>query len=257
MKSKERGQALAETALFAMLAVIMAFGLLAWIPTHRARTAATEAAYACSQFLSQSPDPAHARSNAVNVAWQTLNADWSATAGVQYLVLSYPIYCSRWHRLKLICAVFVVQFGVETFLTQIESLYFNRALQIATSEIFGIVTAGTIRALIFAPLALWFLGGMKTSSGIEVNVPSIKSQGWKWRFTGLTILYPIVYFLVGYYVTWQWEETRLFYSGTKDILPFFTHFRENFASDLYFIPFQKKGTESKNSFRGLITTGNG
>ena len=28
----ERGQALAETALFAMLAVIMAFGLLAWIP---------------------------------------------------------------------------------------------------------------------------------------------------------------------------------------------------------------------------------
>lgn len=54
----ERGQALAETALFAILAVLMAFGLLAWIPTHRARSAATAAAYACTQFLSQSPDPA-------------------------------------------------------------------------------------------------------------------------------------------------------------------------------------------------------
>lgn len=86
----ERGQALAETALFAMLAVIMAFGLLAWIPTHRARTAATAAAYACSQFLSQSPDPARARRNAVNVAWQTLNADWSATASVQYRVQVSP-----------------------------------------------------------------------------------------------------------------------------------------------------------------------
>ena len=86
----ERGQALAETALFAMLAVIMAFGLLAWIPTHRARTAATAAAYACSQFLSQSPDPARARNNAVNVAWQTLNADWSATAGVEYRVQISP-----------------------------------------------------------------------------------------------------------------------------------------------------------------------
>ena len=86
----ERGQALAETALFAMLAVIMAFGLLAWSPTHRARTAATAAAYACSQFLSQSPDPARARRNAVNVAWQTLNADWSATAGVQYRVQVSP-----------------------------------------------------------------------------------------------------------------------------------------------------------------------
>ena len=86
----ERGQALAETALFAMLTVIMAFGLLAWIPVHRARTAATAAAYACSQFLSQSPDPARARINAVNVAWQTLNADWSATAGVQYRVQVSP-----------------------------------------------------------------------------------------------------------------------------------------------------------------------
>jgi hypothetical protein len=86
----ERGQALAETALFAMLAVILAFGLLAWIPTHRARTAATTAAYACSQFLSQSPDPAVARRNAMNVAWQTLNADWSATAGVQYRVQVSP-----------------------------------------------------------------------------------------------------------------------------------------------------------------------
>ena len=86
----ERGQALAETALFAMLAVIMAFGLLAWIPTHRARTAATAAAYACSQFLSQSPDPVRARNNAVNVAWQTLDADWSATAAVQYRVRVSP-----------------------------------------------------------------------------------------------------------------------------------------------------------------------
>ena len=85
-RTGERGQALAETALFAMLAILMAFGLLAWIPTHRARTAATSAAYACSQFLSQS----RARNNAVNVAWQTLNADWSATAGVQYRVQVSP-----------------------------------------------------------------------------------------------------------------------------------------------------------------------
>lgn len=82
----EGGQAMAETALFAMLAVVMAFGLLAWIPTHRARTAATAAAYACTQFLSQSPDPARAQRNAVNIARQTLNADWSATRSVEYRV---------------------------------------------------------------------------------------------------------------------------------------------------------------------------
>jgi hypothetical protein len=82
----ERGQAMVETALFAVLAILMAFGLLSWIPTHRARTAATAASYACTQFLSQSPDPSRAQQNAVKIAWQTLNADWSATRGVQYRV---------------------------------------------------------------------------------------------------------------------------------------------------------------------------
>jgi len=86
----ERGQALAETALFSTLAVILAFGLLAWIPAHRARTAATSAAYACAQFLSQSPNPARATRNASEVAWETLNGDWSGTLGTQYRVTVAP-----------------------------------------------------------------------------------------------------------------------------------------------------------------------
>ena len=86
IRKGERGQALAETALFAALAVIMAFGLLAWIPVHRARTASTAAAYACAQFLSQSPNTARAAFNARQIAWRTLNAAWSATSGVQYRV---------------------------------------------------------------------------------------------------------------------------------------------------------------------------
>lgn len=90
LKKSERGQALAETALFASLAILMAFGLLSWIPVHRARTAATAAAYACAQFLSQSPNTARATTNARQVAWQTLNADWSATRGVSYRVQVTP-----------------------------------------------------------------------------------------------------------------------------------------------------------------------
>jgi hypothetical protein len=86
IRLSERGQAMAETALFAVLAILMAFGLLGWIPAHRARTAATAAAYACSQFLSQSLNPARAATNARQVAWDTLDADWSASLGVQYRV---------------------------------------------------------------------------------------------------------------------------------------------------------------------------
>lgn len=82
----ERGQALAETALFAALAALLALGLLSWIPIHRARTAAIAAAHGCAQFLSQSPNPAWAAWQARQAAQATLDGDWSATLGMDYQV---------------------------------------------------------------------------------------------------------------------------------------------------------------------------
>ena len=190
-------------------------------------------AYIVSTFFISSPEP-------------TMTPEEASWAGIALflvsiinaLVLSYPILRSQWYGLKLIGAVFLVQFGVETFLTQIESLYFNRILQITPSEMIGLVLSGAIRALIFAPLAVWFLGRMKGTAKPEEKIPVLPVSAWIWRFAGLTVLYPIIYFLFGYYVAWQWEDTRLFYTGTRDILPLITHFREGFASDPYFIPFQ-------------------
>ncbi|MEJ2710656.1 MAG: hypothetical protein P8074_23795 [Anaerolineales bacterium] len=86
-KRGERAQALAEAALYAGLAALLALGLLSWIPVHRARTAAIVAAHGCAQFLSQSPNPAWAARQA---AQATLGGDWSATLGTAYQVLVAP-----------------------------------------------------------------------------------------------------------------------------------------------------------------------
>ena len=86
----EKGQAMVETALFSVLAVILAFGMLSWIPLHRARTQATAAAYSCAQFISQSPNPSLAAQNAILAVEKTLDADWSATLGVEYKVIVSP-----------------------------------------------------------------------------------------------------------------------------------------------------------------------
>ena len=85
-KRGEQGQALPETAIFAVLAVIVIFGILALIPFHRTRTAAIAASYACAQFLSQSPDPSKSVYNARYIAENTLDCDWSATFCVCYQV---------------------------------------------------------------------------------------------------------------------------------------------------------------------------
>ena len=89
-KRGEQGQALPETAIFAVLAVIVTFGILALIPVHRTRTAAISASYACAQFLSQSPDPSKAAYNARKIAENTLDGDWSATFGASYQVRVFP-----------------------------------------------------------------------------------------------------------------------------------------------------------------------
>ena len=86
----EHGQAMAETALFSLLAVLTAFAMISLIPIHRTRTAAAAAAYACAQFISQSPSPEWAAWNAYQVAWKTLDADWSATLGAEYKVEVAP-----------------------------------------------------------------------------------------------------------------------------------------------------------------------
>lgn len=89
-KRGEQGQALAETAIFAVLAVMVIFGILALIPFHRTRTAAISASYACAQFLSQSPDPAKAAYNGRKIAQKTIDGDWSATFGASYQVVVTP-----------------------------------------------------------------------------------------------------------------------------------------------------------------------
>jgi len=157
---------------------------------------------------------------------------------INALVLSYPILRSRLYGLKLIGTVILVQFGVETFMAQIETLYFNSAVQMGMAEFVGIVAAGALRALVFAPLAVLIFGRMKKSVQPEEKKAAVKLSEWGKRFAALAVFYVIVYFVFGYFVAWQWEETRLFYSGTTAIKPFFTHFRDLFRTDPIILPFQ-------------------
>jgi hypothetical protein len=157
---------------------------------------------------------------------------------IDALVLSFLILRSRWHGLKLVAAIFVVQFGTETFMTQIETLWFNSAVQMGTAEFVNIVAAGALRALIFAPLAVLILGKMRKPPSLEVQEAASLPSHWGMRFAALAVFYVVVYFGFGYFVAWQWEETRAFYTGTTDIKPFLTHFADFFAEDPLIIPFQ-------------------
>ena len=168
---------------------------------------------------------------------------------IDALVLSFLILRSPWYGLKLIGAVILVHFGVETFMAQIETLYYNSAVQMGTAEFVGIVAAGALRALIFAPLAAIVFAKIKKPVHPEERAAAVPTK-WGKRFAALAVFYVVVYFMFGYFVAWQWEETRLYYSGTTAIKPFFAHFWDLFlAEDPIILPFQL--------LRGALWTGLG
>jgi len=170
-------------------------------------------------------------------------------AALNSSVLCFLIARARWSGIRLAGAVFVIQFGVETFMTQIETLYFNSAVQVGTLQLIGIVEAGAIRALIFAPLAVWIFGKFKPPENPAIlNDAHSTETGLGNRIMAITLLYVLVYFVFGYFVAWQWEETRVYYSGTPEIKPFFVHLGDVFLrEDPFLLPFQL--------LRGLIWGG--
>ncbi len=145
---------------------------------------------------------------------------------INALVLSYLALRSRWHGWKLVGALFVTQYGIETFMSQVETVVFNQTLQLTVEQVVTVFVSGLLRALIFAPLAVWILGKMRPAK--SADVPSthrlaFSSLEWVKRLSLLAGLYVVVYFIFGYFVAWQSAELRQFYSGSSEILPFFTH----------------------------------
>lgn len=165
------------------------------------------------------------------------------------LILSFLVLRTRYWGFKLVATLFLIQFGVETFMTQIETLYFNSALQLDGRQLLGIVETGALRALIFAPLAALIFGKLREPAILTIADSSRHHEGGLGgRVTAVALLYVLVYFLFGYFVAWQWEELRVFYTGSAAIKSFFVHFRDLFfAEDPFMLPFQV--------FRGLLWAG--
>ena len=144
---------------------------------------------------------------------------------INTLVLTYAILRSRWYGLKLIGVVWLIHFGVETFMSQIETLFFGSAFNISTTEMQGIVLSGLLRALFFAPAAVFILGKLKPVEAQEDTNPCLimPLRKWVWQLALLPVIYVCLYFLFGYYIAWQSADVRQFYAGSINIKPFFEH----------------------------------
>ena len=122
-------------------------------------------------------------------------------------VWTYVILRSRWSGWKLILTVFLLFYGVNTFMPQIETAYFVSRLP--PGMLPRLFLAGLIIAAVFAPLAVLILGKFKRSA--NETSPLKLTLG---KVSLIVIAYIVIYFTFGYFIAWSSPAVRAYYGGS-------------------------------------------
>jgi hypothetical protein len=128
-------------------------------------------------------------------------------------------------------------------MSQIETAWFNDSLKMPVNTILMIVTGGAIMSVLFSLSATWITGKSKRSdqTPTALQIPGLKSLIKPVAILAI-IIWPMVYFLAGYFIAWQFADIRAYYSGSTSIDPLYVMMKENVISGLYFFQI----------FRGLL-----
>ena len=133
---------------------------------------------------------------------------------LQASVLSYLILRSRWTGWRLVATMFVVFYGVATFMPQIESAVFPTRLP--PGMLPRLFLMGALIAAPFSLLAVLILGKSKPApSDPQSNSRLIMPAGeWAWKLVVIVLAYLILYFTFGYFIAWRNPAVPEYYGGT-------------------------------------------
>lgn len=153
---------------------------------------------------------------------------------IHVILLYLTIRSSTWTGIRLIMVVFLLIFMIQYFLSMIEAIWFNDSLKMPLSGIRSILLSGFLAALFFSPLMVWISGRIRSNKEFEPTLNKSLSKDLIWKIPLLiVIIYPALYFLAGYYIAWQSESVRLFYTGSAETEKFGKMLIDNVRTGLY------------------------
>jgi hypothetical protein len=155
---------------------------------------------------------------------------------LETLVLTYVVLRSNWSGWKLIGSIFLVFFGVTTFMAQIESAIFVTQLPAGTLP--RLFLMGAIIAGLFSPLAVLILGKYRGESTDPWNARLRMPFGnWIQNLGIIAIAYLILYFSFGYFIAWK-NPAVVEYYGETDPGSFLAQMQKVIAERPWLLPFQ-------------------
>jgi hypothetical protein len=152
-------------------------------------------------------------------------------------VLTHLILRSRWAGWRLVATVFLVFYGVMTFMPQIESAVFLTTLP--SGLLPRLFLMGALIAAPFSALAVPIL--RKRRADAEDAAPNARlvmpAKEWAWKLAVIAIAYLVLYFAFGYLVAWKNSAVREYYGGI-DEGSFLAHMSTVLTDTCWLIPFQ-------------------
>ncbi len=150
-------------------------------------------------------------------------------------VLAYEWYIlrSNTYGRRLILVLFLLIFGVIFFMTQIEVLVFNDAVQMPVAFVIALIVAGVVVAGVVSPLAVRLSGKQKPPSAVISKAPLWEGSAAElaWKLTAIALLYVAVYMFFGYFIAWQFSAVREYYSGSTEIVGFVQQWANTIKAD--------------------------
>jgi hypothetical protein len=113
---------------------------------------------------------------------------------------------------KLAGLMFWAVFGITTFMMQIETLLFGSAFpSLSVSDVLLLVLTALVGTVLFVPLAILVMGKWK---GANQEIRPLFKKDYLPRVALVAVIYPVFYFLFGYFVAWQSAAVREFYANS-------------------------------------------
>jgi hypothetical protein len=139
---------------------------------------------------------------------------------------------SSWSGWPLMLAVGAAFYGVTTFLSVIEVVYFGPAMGVPSQALPGLFLGSLPLALVWVPLTAILLGrGRRKAEDREARQPArlkMPAGQWAWKLALIAPAYLAIYFAFGLVVAWQNPELRAMYGNGTNAQVF----------NLWLIPFQ-------------------
>lgn len=146
---------------------------------------------------------------------------------VDVLVVLLVVQLSSWRGWPLVLGLTFAFYGVQTFLGQIEALFFLTPLaesfgagqapqiEFPVENIGGLFLMGVPLALALVPLTVLLFGKLRgDTSTADGEILGMTWKGFLVKLPFVVVLYILLYLGFGYYVAWQNPEVLSFYGGT-------------------------------------------